>query len=312
MRWVIIFLWLSFCPCLVQAQQQISYLSAPTDLQTLVAKNPMPAQEIPFELVNGMLLVEASVDHKRGTFILDTGAPLVVLNQRGPLDPGKRSAYGCSGAVAVGTKNIRHFAWANQEKYQMDVLTADLQHLERATGRPITGLIGYPILREWEVLIDYDAQRLFLFQPTENRWQKTVRPLAVLPVTFQDHLPVVTMRIQGKELRLGLDTGSESNLIDAEALKTLTASRIDTIDHQEIQGLDKSIRTVPVVVLNNAFLEDLPIDASPFLVTEFSHLKSRTGLSIDGLLGFDFLRRVRFSINYQTGELYVWSWAPSM
>lgn len=310
MRWVIILFWLSVHTVL--AQQQISYLSAPADVQRFVPENRMAPQEIPFELVNGMLLVRASVDHQQGTFILDTGAPLVVLNQRGLSGADSRPAFGCSGAVAVGSRNIRHFAWANQEKYQMEVLTADLQHLERATGRPITGLIGYPILREWEILIDYSTQRLFLFQAREERWPAATKPLAVIPVTFQDHLPVLTMYINGKALRLGLDTGSESNLIDALALKKLTATRIDTIDQQEIQGLDKTIRTVPVVSLSDVSLQDLPVDSTPFLVTDLSHLKSRTGLSIDGLLGFDFLRRLRFSINYQTGELYLWSWGPSM
>lgn len=56
---------------------------APADLTT------PPSVEAPLRLVHGLILVEAEVDGRRGTFLLDSGAPTLVLNQRefpGPAD----------------------------------------------------------------------------------------------------------------------------------------------------------------------------------------------------------------------------------
>ena len=39
-------------------------------------------QKIPFELVNGLVLVNASINGDTGSFILDTGSPMVVVNPR--------------------------------------------------------------------------------------------------------------------------------------------------------------------------------------------------------------------------------------
>lgn len=310
MKWVAFFL-LIFTQVSI-AQKQVSYLAVSHD-PLLPGLSAMPAiEEMPFELINGMILLEAEVNNQKGTFILDTGAPTLVLNQ--PVRKGDRTATArsCSGTLNVGTSSVRHFQWGNQKKYEVEALALDLTHLEAATGRKIKGLIGFLLLKDREILIDYEKQRLLLFQPGANPLHRSLAPSHTTAMAVADHLPVLELKFGDKMLRFGLDTGSESNLIDQCQLHTSGGIPADTVEQEILQGLDHKCHSVPVIRISGAEVASIPLDDSRFLATELCHLTSASGININGLLGYDFLKMHLISINYQKKEIYFWEKTDSM
>jgi len=213
MKWVV-FLTLLFSHALF-CQQQITFLSTSVSPAPLPTETKEEFREVPFELINGMIFVEAQANNQSGFFILDTGAPMLVLNrsyQQHALP--SRTAASCSGNFEIGESTVRHFQWAGMEKYELRVLTTDLSHRGVATGRPIMGLIGHNLFKDQELFIDYEQRRLILFAPERNPLHRALTPIYTAQLTMRDHLPVIEFSIGHKTLRFGLDTGSETNLID--------------------------------------------------------------------------------------------------
>lgn len=312
MKWVLFTV--LFMAQAATAQKQVAFLGVVDQPEDLASNIKVDYQEIPFEVINGMILLEASVDHQRGYFILDTGAPQLVLNRRNP-PSAKRTLTGssCSGTIQLGSKEVRHFAFGNSERFEIQALTADLSHLERATQRRIAGLIGFQMLKDREVFINYDEQRLILFDARkDNLIHRSATPIQSVAIVIKEHLPIVQLQIGDQLLSFGIDTGSESNLLDNCALDRLQSMLVDTIDEEEIQGLDKAVKKVPVVKVRQNRLEQLPLEALTYLVTDLCHLEKTSRLNIDGLLGFPFLRQLKISINFEKQKLYVWDWAHSL
>lgn len=292
------------------AQRQIAFLSRPTPPSINLGSSPTDFLEVPFDLVNGMIFVRAQLNNQPGEFILDTGAPMLVLN---------RSQHGatlrtnsCSGSFQVGESTVRQFSWAGMEKYELRALATDLSHLEVATGRTIAGLIGYNLLKNQELFIDYERQRLILLPPGNNSLHRVLAPIQSAPLTMQDHLPVLEFTMGNQVVRLGLDTGSETNLIDRCKAAGLDQVLIDTVEKEELQGLDRKIRTVPVIRIAESYWKELPMDQLHYLVTDLCHLNDGQQLLLDGLLGYHFLKPWKISIDYQRKKFYVWQFNSQM
>ncbi len=289
------------------AQKQVAYLSTDKQTEDITSFIKPLHQEIDFQLVNGMILVKASINYQSGFFILDTGAPMLVLNQiNRPGALAQSTAAGCSSVFNVGESTVRHFSWAGIEKYEFKVLVTDLSHLEAAVGCKILGLIGYNLFRNHEIFIDYERQRLILFPSDQNLLHRALSPIYTSDISMHDHLPVIEFSIDGRVLRFGLDTGAETNLIDRCVVASLDKDLIDTLDKRKIQGLDKEVRTVPVIRIRKSSWNNAPMHQLNYMVIDLCHLNSADAPSINGILGFPFLRSLKLSINYRKGKIYLW------
>lgn len=311
MKWVLLtFLLFSH---LLLAQRQVAVLSTSHLTESISAAPNPDFVEVPFELINGMIFVQAQVNNQRGYFILDTGAPMLVLNRSSQYPVVlTNTAGGCSGDFQVGKQTIRHFSWAGMEKYELQALTTDLSHLEVASGRPVMGLIGHNLFKHRELFLDYEERRIILFDPEQNPLHRTLTPIYTSQLTMQDHLPIIEFSMGRQTMRFGLDTGSEANLIDGCKAAGIEPTLIDTVKEEEMQGLDRRIRRVPVIRVAESHWNNLPMDRLHFLVTDLCHLKDNYSISLDGLLGYNFFRPLKISINYQKKEFYLWQHNSSM
>jgi hypothetical protein len=317
MRGAAIF-WILLMTQALAAQKLVSYLTAARAPEAFPSEVDPVFPEIPFDLVNGMIMVKASIDGKDAGFILDTGAPMLVLNEdhskkeKSFTDGQDNLASSCSGTMAVGMATIRHFTWGTLEKENIEALTVDLSHLEKAVGRPVRGLIGFQIFKDREIFIDYTRQRILLLDPQNNLLHRAATPLETSSFSMYDHLPILQLDIGGHFFRFGIDTGSEANLIDDCATANIDASLFDTLKMEEIQGLDQKVSIVPVIQLSETRLGHISLKALPYLVIELCHLEKIHGARIDGLLGYDFFNNLKVSINYPKKEIYFWSLRESM
>ena len=63
----------------------------------------------PFEMVNGMAVVKATMDGVIGNFILDTGAPGLVINSTENSSTSSYIATSVGGEVEIGELTVNHF-----------------------------------------------------------------------------------------------------------------------------------------------------------------------------------------------------------
>lgn len=312
MKWANI-LWILLLTQILPAQKLVSYLSTGRTPEVRAPRVHPTFSEIPFDLVNGMILVEASINTQTAYFILDTGAPMLVINERNNDKKGKSElASSCSGTLTVGSITIDHFNWGDLKKENIEALTVDLSHLEKAVSRPIRGLIGFQIFKDQEIYIDFPRQRILLLDPQKNLLHRAATPLEISSFSMFDHLPILQLNIGNQLFHFGIDTGSETNLIDHCATKNIDASLLDTLKKEEIQGLDQKVNIVPVIQMAETKLGQLSLKAQPYLVTELCHLKNINGSKLDGLLGYDFFNDLKISINYPKKEIYFWSLRESL
>ncbi|MCB9266118.1 MAG: retropepsin-like domain-containing protein [Lewinellaceae bacterium] len=259
--------------------------------------------KIPFELVNGLVLVSASINGDTGSFILDTGSPMVVVNPRNVegLQPvNTQQSYAFRGRPV----KVNHFSWAGIEREGMDALAMDISHLENASHRKILGVIGYEVLNKYEVMFDCRNQVLLLYEPRNSWIHERETPLFSFRFQMRDELPVIKARIGGKKVHLGLDTGGTANLLSEKLMGQLPASSLRNAKEETIFGLANIPEKKNSALVDGLEVEGKLLHASRFLFTDLSHLDD---VHIEGLLAMPFLSQFRFSINYRKNRVYIWS-----
>lgn len=287
---------------LAQAQDYNAFFDATAKGEHHTATTTITNTIVPFTMIEGMMLVEAYVNEVKGNFIIDTGAPTLVLNEK-PTDSKQHNGRGISEGLATDEISVRAFSWSSIQKKDLPAFKVDISHLEQVSNTEIAGIIGYDILKDISLFVNYNNQTVQL-RPTNHTTNQ--RPIAVIPFTMQGHLPVIKVKIGKKKLRLALDTASESNILDQKFLKKIAPNQIIAVRDGEMQGVDQKIKAVTIATISGTSVKEKNLADMNYLFTDLSHLKSESNLYIDGLLGYPFFKQGQISINYQERKLYIW------
>lgn len=124
------------------------------------------------ELATGHHLVEAAVNGKKGTFVLDTGANISVVHallapsfglpEKGA--PG--GAFGLGGEMKARQVKLGSLRVGGVPIRQGTIVTSDLSQIARvlgpASGGTIAGIIGQDVMKEHRAVIDVSAPILYL------------------------------------------------------------------------------------------------------------------------------------------------------
>lgn len=138
------------------------------------------------EVRTGHHLVEASIDGTSGSFVLDTGANVTVVErgqaERFGLSP-RPGIVGVAGAMPQGAAqasqaSIESLTIGPVTVRQRSVVLADMAQLLGAlgqvTGQPVAGIIGQDVLAEHRAIIDVARPMLYLMD--EDRDPAPVPP----------------------------------------------------------------------------------------------------------------------------------------
>lgn len=292
------------------AQHDISFLNIPPrQLQADARSSAYQQLTHHFELQKGLIVVEGILDGQVGRYILDTGAPCLVVNAQQSSDeqPVVTTGHGLSESISLTTGQARTFEFAGKSRRQLSLLALDIAHLKQAEGPAVAGLIGAELFRDAELFLDYEQQLYALLPARKNQLHQLETPLTQLDIEFEGHLPVLRLTIGDKVLRFGIDSGAGSNLIDRAALAQLPTAWVALLQQETVRGLDKVERSADRLSIEQLQLTaNQPTMEMTFLAIDFAPLRAQTGYQIDGLLGYDFLSQFRLSINYPARKLYIW------
>ena len=151
-----------------------------------------------------------------------------------------------------------------------------------------------------------NSKNCILYAPEGNELHKVAKPLAAIPFVLEDHLPVITVQVNGRTLKLGLDTGAAVNLLDKTMLDELPATLLTNVQTEELVALDRSIIKVKTGNITETQVDGQKFGDMKYLFTDLSGIKANSALQIDGLLGWPFFQKMKCSINYKKATLYIW------
>lgn len=252
-----------------------------------------------------------------GNFILDTGAPGLVLNItyfRDYVAVGDNEEQAGIGGVVADVKKtqIRNFTFNCVTTKLVPADLVNLGHIENARGIKIFGLIGFSLLSKFEVIIDYENSLLYLYRITKKRNEesrcfllKDTSAYSTVPIEIVNNKIVTRATLAGKKLRLVIDTGAESNVLDSR-LPNKIFENVEILKRIQLTGTsDKKVEAL-YGNLNNFNIGNQPTGTLPVIITNLEKTCLSDITCIDGILGFDFLSLHKIGFNFVNNKMYIW------
>lgn len=137
-----------------------------------------------FFRIGHLILLATSVNFSDPVlFGLDTGGPFNILSVRAekqisPSAENRVQVHGLNGEVdnAYVTQTVLIFA---HSQWKTGVVTLDLSNASRRAGTEVSGLLGFGLLRHFEVILDYrDGLADFVYDPTRQNLFPQISPPA--------------------------------------------------------------------------------------------------------------------------------------
>jgi len=241
------------------------------------------------------------------SFVLDTGATsTVVSNELAdaltlPREE-KQDGRGAAGKMTLVKSQLPSITVGHETLESLPVSVTDLSFLGRAMGAQVDGALGHSYLRHFAMTLDYATNALMLRRPvggTERaldereiafRWPNAEDPLVVVPAFVNEKGPY----------DFAVDTGASSTLISLELAAEfgLATEKISQLTAGGGNGTVSRVQLSSLVV-GAARQQNLAAAASDFL----TKLNAELGSKLQGIVGYDFLRHYRVTLDYPRGAL---------
>jgi hypothetical protein len=272
--------------------------------------------DLPFKLVGGLIILQQlTLNGQQGDFILDTGSQqgLVVDSPAfaGQLRAGPHTTgHGATGTVALQYVPVTTFQLGAARYSGFLATSFSLAHLQRYLGPQVhlLGFLGYGLLRDYEVVIDYPRLRMTFYSlhtPTQSR-RAFVRQDS-LAFTLVQGRPVATGAIGPAPVQLLLDTGAVTNDLDATFCRQLPPAAQPVLTGTDrTTGADSHAQPVqighlPSLVLGTELWQQTPVSVFPY-----AQPLSGRPLAYEGTLGHPYLLQLQvFSFHYGRQQLYM-------
>lgn len=286
-----------------------------------LGKAPEPLGEfdfvrIPLKRAGNLILMEAKVEGQIGYFILDTGAPYLVLNAT-YFGKEQVSEQRVMTGVNGGNDTVHVIQVASLELRSLSFndLEADLMELgaiENRKGIKVLGLLGLNMFLKLEMRLN--LSKLLLELHRVDKSGETVTPLprcdetsTELRFKLKNNVVLLKGRIGDQKLTFCFDTGAEvtvlSNSLEENVYQSVTITN-------SMQLMGSSGRSVYVLQGNLAAVDfGVPLRNCRVVISDLSSMSEAFGVPIDGMIGFDLLARGSVAINFKKRTL---TFCPSL
>ena len=273
---------------------------------------------IPFSRAGNLILVRARADSIEGNFILDTGCPHLVLNMtyfrhyETTWEQDEQKG-GMTGEIATALQTvISNFRFGGSDHYRVKTDLVNLGHIENSKGVKILGLIGMQLLDRYEMIIDFERSQIHLRRAnrkdvpaSQNEMLRDTSAYHTIPIEMKEDRIIVKTELAGKKIRLIIDSGAESNVLDSrlpdkvfEQVSINGRIILTGAGNKKVEALRGDLQTL---VIGGQRVNDLPVMITNLEKTCFSY-----GGCVDGILGFDFLSLQKIGFNFVTRKMYLW------
>jgi hypothetical protein len=268
---------------------------------------------IPFTLNGGLIIIQAKINDSIGNFVIDTGAEGLVLNSnhfKGVTDD-SRGHYGVSGRGKALTVSYNNAIIVEELDFRGVVADlVDLSSIELKKDIKILGLIGYNLLKDFEIMFNYRGRFISLSRVDGKGNVIDPMPFILdkndsLSFTLGNFIPVIDVTVNGVNKKFGIDSGAEINLLDLKRSKDIM-TQFNPIRTIRLSGSDgKESEVLAGRLYRVAVLENYRCATMATVLINMDHLNRIYKTNLDGILGFEFLAPWLISINYKKQKLYL-------
>ncbi|MEM6396193.1 MAG: hypothetical protein AAF741_07575 [Bacteroidota bacterium] len=288
----------------LSAQTEVAALSVGEVSRVDFSESENDKIQVGFELISNLIWFEAVIDGQIGHFVLDTGAPTLLLNDwQSPTGQQLIGESADGRAVPLSEGQIESFQLSGVEQGVQRALGLDLSGMESRAGKRLFGMMGFEQLRNYELMIDYEQGRFELLTKKQQK-ERNEEPVFSIPFRLVDHLPVIRLKSNGQALVLALDSGAGCNLIDRKAI-TGKLRHTPTGEQTRLHNLSGQAEVVALIGVESLQHRQHELGPQTFAPTQFGP-SLFDDIEIDGLLGQPFFQAHRVSIDYRKGRIYFW------
>ena len=234
---------------------------------------------IPLKRVGNLLLLEAEIDGVVGNFIVDLGAPYLVLNSTYfrdyEIDDGYYAGTLVSEKDYVRRTKVRKLNIQGLEYSNLSADVTDLAAIENKRGVKILGLLGVSIFDDYIFDLNIFTQQLVLYRDFVSSKAKDELILDT-PISLLNNVIIVEVMAGDVELKFSLDSGSERNIIDNtlpeevyEGMRILGASSVTDGNGGKTEVL--------MAIVNNIYIGDFSMQKMRTLVINLENMSRAYG-----------------------------------
>jgi len=273
---------------------------------------------IPFSRAGNLILIQARVDSIIGNFILDTGAPNLVLNityfrSYATVVSSDQEQGGISGSVAGRVQTeVGQVTFGAMKYNKVEADMINLGQIENSKGVKILGLLGIQLFKQCEMIIDYEKNLIYLHLISKKEGKQYKSELlsdtagySVVPFDIIENKIITKLEIAGKKLRFIIDCGAETNLLDSRLPDKIFENVVIGRRVRLTGANDKKVDAV-YGDLSNMKIGTQAISTLPVLITNLEKSCLSFISCTDGILGFDFLSLHKIGFNFVTRKMYIW------
>ncbi len=261
---------------------------------------------LPIKVVKGLILIAGKVGTKEGYFVIDSGAPALIINEIEHLKDSSQAiqASSCQGKLLLDKKRYESIVWGATNYKNREAYTLDLSHLQLYTGQPILGLLGYEVLKEQVIGFNLVKSKLYLAKRVKS-FTLIEPPDVTVSMKLIDHLPVIPIEMNSEILNFVFDTGAAENLIHRAIVYDLP-NITDTLHQIELQGLDQSTQVLSFIEIHSFFFSTLLFKKGTFLPIDLQHLQEFANYQVHGVMGSVLFKDMVFALDYDNRQISVW------
>ncbi|WP_299229074.1 hypothetical protein [uncultured Psychroserpens sp.] len=270
---------------------------------------------IPFKLVDHLIVIEAELLNQKGNFIIDTGSERLMLNKKhfktysANLNK-TRETSGIHNLIDNSIeKRLREFIIKDLKIRHKNSDIIDLSHIELSKKMRLLGIIGYNILKDYEIFIDMHLNQITLSRVNAKgeKLDKNIyleRLIDSVDFKLKKHTIVLEAYIDDQKMKFGLDTAAEYNQLNASINKKALKHFFPKRRLMLVGASGKRIEVLAGKLYRVKLTESIYFAPMKTTLTNLNRMNEAFGTSLDGLMGYEFLRQQRTIINYQKEKLY--------
>ncbi|MEL7146174.1 MAG: aspartyl protease family protein [Bacteroidota bacterium] len=283
---------------------------------TAYAQKPTPVAKIPFHLEGNHVYIQLTIGTSDTLdFIFDTGAGSSVINTATAEAlslSGSRTALtqGASGTVESSIIQKQNINIGSLTLKKVNLLGAPLSHFERSVGKDIDGIIGYDLLKDFVIQVNYNTSQLIVYKSRGFQYQGDGEvinidlgrvPTAVFPVLLTDG------SYQKEEFIIDNGAGLTIAFTSPFAKKEQLMTTIENTYQSSSKGFSTNVANV-----NVGRISGLKIGNREFTNVPARIYDTKEGVfsmeSIAGIIGNEIQKRYNIVFDYKRKKSY---WEPN-
>lgn len=270
---------------------------------------------IPFKLIDHLIVVEAEILNKTGNFIIDTGSETLILNKvHFPMvykyDEKSNQTSGILSEIdIIHKKRVKEFRLQNFKLFGTNSDIINLSHIEKSKNISILGVIGFSILKDYEVFIDLYLNQITLSKIDQfgNKLNEKVyleKIVDSINFKLKNHTIILNTTINKQNLKFGLDSGAEFNQINKSINKKVLKYFVPKKRLLLSGAANNQIEVLLGKLYRVKVSKTVYFGPMYTILTNLSNMNKAFGTYLDGILGYEFFKQKRTIINYKKEKLY--------